>query len=124
MARQKHGKSIISLKFMWYALRGVYRAFVSEKNVRIHLVIAVIVTITGLYTGLSRTEWYILLIFYALVISAEMFNSAIEDLVDLISPEYNAKAEKIKDISGGAVLITAIFSIIAGCIIFIPKIFA
>jgi diacylglycerol kinase len=55
------------------------------------------------------------------VLTAELFNTAVESLVDIISPHYSKKAGFIKDVAAGAVLIAAVVSVIIGCIIFIPK---
>jgi len=69
-------------------------------------------------------EWAILILCCGVVIAAEMFNTAFEALVDMISPEWNSKAGLVKDISAGAVLILAITSVVIGLIIFLPKIIA
>ena len=124
MTKQNLGNVFNSLKFFGYAFRGIYQSLISERNIRIHWIIAAVITILGVYKGLSITEWCLLFLFFALVIATEMINTALENLVDIISPEYSLKAGKIKDISSGAVLVTAIFAIVAGCFIFIPKFFA
>lgn len=93
----------------------------SEKNMQIHLIVAFLVIIAGFLLSISITEWLICLLCFGLVISAEMINSSIETIVDLISPEKNELAGKAKDIAAGAVLVTAVFSAAAGLIIFIPK---
>nr|WP_240663389.1 diacylglycerol kinase family protein [Mucilaginibacter limnophilus] len=58
-----------------------------------------------------------------LVITAEMINTAMEILTDLVSPEWNEKAGRVKDLSAGAVVIAAIFALITGCILFLPRIY-
>lgn len=123
MIKQTPEKISSPLKFVKFAFRGIYQSVLSERNSRIHWLAAIAVTIAGIFVGLSPLEWCVLVIFYSLVISAEMFNSAIEKLVDKVSPEYSKMAGIIKDISAGAVLITVIFAIVGGCIIFIPKLF-
>lgn len=108
-------------KSFGYALRGIGIAARTEQNLQIHIVAMVTVTIAGIILNVSHTEWMILITCFGIVISAELVNSAIEKLVDLVSPEYNNKAGVIKDIAAGAVLILALSSAIIGCIIFIPK---
>jgi diacylglycerol kinase (ATP) len=104
-----------------YAFKGLATAMRSEQNLQIHLIAVVVVIIAGVKLDVSTIEWMILVTCFAMVISAELFNSSIEKLVDLVSPEFNAKAGLIKDIAAGAVLVLAIASVIIGCFIFIPK---
>lgn len=89
-----------------------------QQNLRIHLVIALLVIILCFVLQISFIEWCIVIVCIGMVISAELFNSAIEKWVDLVSPERNKKAGDIKDISAAAVLILAIMAAIIGCIIF------
>jgi diacylglycerol kinase len=67
-------------------------------------------------------EWALAVFAIGLVLTAELFNTAVESLVDMISPDYSQKAGFTKDVAAGAVLIAAVVSAIIGCIIFIPKI--
>jgi len=106
-----------------YAFKGIAHVFVQEHNMWIHLLAAVCVVYAGFYFHINSNEWIFITIAIGLVIAAEMVNSAIEKLVDFISPEQNIKAGLIKDIAAGAVLICAISAAIIGCIIFIPKLF-
>jgi diacylglycerol kinase (ATP) len=76
----------------------------------------------GFYFNITNGEWIVIILCFAIVMTAEAFNSAIEKLVDFVSPGIHPQAGKIKDIAAGAVLITAIIAAIIGCIIFIPKI--
>lgn len=103
-----------------YAFAGV-RAVCSERNFRFHLVAMVVVIIAGFLTGISANEWTILLLAIAAVLSLEMTNSAIERVVDLVTDEFHPLAKRAKDLAAGAVLIAAIFSVIIGLIIFLPK---
>lgn len=102
-----------------FALMGV-RAAWSGRNFKIQLTAACIVIICGLAIGITATEWLVVLIFTGLVLSAEIMNSAIEQLVDLVSPEFHPAAGKVKDLAAGAVLVLAFFSAVAGLVIFIP----
>lgn len=105
-----------------YAFRGIRHVVKHEPNFRIHIWAAILVFAAGIILHISITEWLFVILTIASVMVAEILNSAVEKIVDLIMPEQNPKAGIIKDISAGAVLIMAIFAAIAGMIIFIPKI--
>ena len=105
-----------------YAFRGMGQAFKSEPNMRIHFAIILGVIAGGFLLHISTVEWLVCILCFGLVIGAELFNTSIEKLVDLVSPEYNPKAGKVKDISAGAVMVCAIISAVIGIIIFAPKI--
>ena len=104
-----------------YALKGIKVVFGKEANMNIHLIMMALVVICGFLFSISVTEWMLCIICFGVVISLEMMNSAIENLVDLVSPENNKLAGKAKDIAAGAVLVAAICSAIVGLIIFVPK---
>jgi diacylglycerol kinase len=103
------------------AFRGVATVFRTEKNMRIHLTVTVLVIVFGWILCISITEWLLCLLCFGLVFTAEMVNTAIENIVDLVSPRQNKLAGKAKDIAAGAVLVSAIISACIGLIIFIPK---
>jgi len=107
-----------------YAGRGIRIVFGTEANMKIHIVIAVLVIVCGLGFSISLIEWMLCLLCVGLVFSAEMMNTAIENVVDLASPNLHPLAGKAKDIASGAVLICAIISVIIGLLIFIPKVWA
>lgn len=88
---------------------------------KIHVGVAVLVLGLGYVLKISSVEWITVVLCIGLVFSAEMFNTALEILVDKVSPQKDPIAGKIKDISAGAVLIAAIISVIVGVIIFLPK---
>ena len=88
---------------------------------KIHLVIASLVIICGILFHISIQEWLICMLSFGLVISMELMNTVVETLVDYISTEEHPLAGKAKDISAGAVLVSAVFAAIAGLIIFVPK---
>ena len=110
------------VKSFKYAIEGVISSFKSERNMKIHLLIMLIVIILGFILKINTAEWIICIVLFGLVIAGELFNTAIETTIDLITKEQNEKAKLAKDISAGAVLILAISSIIIGLIIFVPKI--
>lgn len=105
-----------------FALKGIYQFFLQEPNAVIHFVATVIVFAGIFYFKLSKTETIALVLAIGFVWVAEIFNTAIERAVDLISPGWNADAGSIKDISAGAVLMSAVVAAITGAIVFIPKI--
>lgn len=105
-----------------YAIQGIVSAFKSERNMKIHVLIMILVIIAGILLKINTFEWIICIILFGLVIGAEMFNTAIETVVDIAMPERNEKAKIAKDVSAGAVLVVAIASAIIGIIIFLPKI--
>jgi diacylglycerol kinase (ATP) len=111
-------KRLLSFK---YAFTGIKKLLVAQHNSRIHLTIAILVIIAGFIFHISSTEWLLVLFAIGLVFASELFNSAIESVVDLISAEYHKNAEDAKDFAAGAVLIAAITSAIIGLLIFIPK---
>ena len=108
------------LRSIGYALHGMIRVFRFEQNARIHLFAAGIVTAMGFLFHLKRVEWIMVILCIGLVIATEIMNTAIERLVDLVSPQKNEKARLIKNISAGAVLFSALIALITGLIIFIP----
>jgi diacylglycerol kinase len=106
---------------MGYALNGIKLLFDGQSNIKIQGVIGILVCLLGWIITLSTLEWMIVLFCIGWVISAESFNTAIEYVVDFISPDYHIKAGQIKDLSAGGVLIISITSSIIGIIIFLPK---
>lgn len=104
-----------------YAANGIRLVFGHERNMNIHLLISAAVVICGFIFDISINEWLVCIACMALVISLELINSAIERLVNLVSPGQNRIAGEVKDIAAGAVLVASVLSAIIGLIIFIPK---
>lgn len=109
-------------KSLGHALEGLATAMDENQNLRIHFVVAVIVMIASVIFNVSRYEMGILGVMILLVISAEMLNTSIEHMVDLITNEHRKEAKVAKDVAAGMVLVNAIGSILVGVIIFIPHI--
>ena len=109
------------VKSFSYAIDGFKKSFNEEANMKIHVMMTILVIICGFLFKVTRLEWIFLLFAIGLVISAELLNTAIENLVDLVCKEKNYKAGLIKDVSAGFVMILAITSAIVGLIIFVPK---
>jgi rRNA maturation RNase YbeY len=104
-----------------YAFDGIVYAFRTQKNIRIHLTVAILVTLLSIFLHCSSAEIAILFITMSMVISLELINTAIEATIDLVSPHSQPLAKIAKDLGAAAVLITAICSIIIGAIILGPK---
>ena len=105
-----------------YAFQGVKQTFIGEQNMKIHTFVAILVVVCGFIFKISYFEWLICLVLICLVLMAEFFNTSLEYVVDLASPEKHPLAKAAKDTAAAGVLIMAIISAIAGCMIFIPKI--
>lgn len=103
------------------ALDGIVFTFRTQKHLRFHLFAVVVVLLLGLLLRLGMRELLVLLFTISLVIIAEMFNSAIEATVDLVSPNYNPLAKFAKDIAAGAVLVTTIFAIVVGTLLMVGE---
>lgn len=103
------------------ALKGIYVSLKSEKNIRRHILATLLVLLSGTVFQLSIKEWLWMIFCCGFVITTEMFNTAIEATVDIITNNTNMQAKKAKDIAAGATLCSAITAFIIGCIIFLPK---
>ncbi len=104
-----------------YALNGLRILFSEEHNSRIHIAIVIVVVTAGFLLKISNTEWLVICILIALVFSLEIMNSAIENICDYISPQWNEVIKKIKDLAAAAVFVSSVISVICGAIIFLPK---
>jgi len=107
-----------------YAGEGVWYALRTQANLRIHLTAAGLVMIAGLWLQLTSIEWAILVMTIMIVMSAELFNTALEATLDRVSSEEHPLAKIGKDVAAGAVLIGAIGSVIVGLLIFGPRLLA
>ncbi|MBK8054204.1 MAG: diacylglycerol kinase family protein [Saprospiraceae bacterium] len=121
MKVKEHKYSLIQC--ITHAFNGFKVMWLSEINFRIHLVIALIVLFAGIVLDLSSLEFVAVLLCIDLVLAAETFNTAIEQICNFISPNINSEIKFIKDTSAGGVLILATISILIGIIIFLPKIY-
>lgn len=109
----------ISFKHAW---DGIVYALKSQPNFRIHLFFAVATSILSWWLAITPVEWLIVLFAIMLVIVAEMLNTAIESMTDLITTQHQKQAKIAKDVSAGMVLITASLAVIVGFTVFIPYI--
>ena len=110
------------IKSFGYAFNGIKETIKNEQNIKVHLLIMCFVIVAGIIFKITKFEWIMCIILFGLVISAELFNTSIENTVDLITETKNEKARIAKDAAAGAVLIIAIASAIIGLIIFVPRI--
>lgn len=123
MSSKNNNQFVSILKKFIYAFRGLVYAIKEEKSLVIHFIVSIIVlSIAGIINKQMKTiDWIILVIVIFLVIGVELINTAIENIVDMISFKYNFNARKIKDISAAASLVFSLMSVIVGLLIFIPK---
>lgn len=112
------------LKSFVYAWEGIVSFFRWEHNAQVHLAITFLVLVLSATLGVNKWEAIAVVFSIAFVWIAEMFNTAIEKIMDFISIEKHPQIKLVKDISAGAVLIAAIAAVIVGCFIFIPKLMA
>ena len=105
-----------------FAFKGMRNLFKTEPNAVIHLIAAILAIGLGFFFSISTTEWCFVIFAIALVFCAEAFNTSIEHLTNLVSPDYNELAGKTKDAAAAAVLFVAIGAALVGIIIFLPKI--
>jgi diacylglycerol kinase len=106
-----------------FAFKGISALISSEPNAKIHLMATFAAISAGLLLNISLIEWCIIIFAIALVWISEAFNTVIEKTMDQLLPDFNEKTKYIKDVSAGAVLISSIAALIAGLIIFVPKLF-
>jgi diacylglycerol kinase (ATP) len=104
-----------------YAFKGIYLLFSTQINAKIHLLVALFVLLLGFLFQLFWYEWALILFAIGLVFAMEAANTAIEFLVDLVSPQHNEQAGKVKDLAASAVLIAAITALAIGLLVFVPK---
>lgn len=105
-----------------YAFDGVLTVFQEEKNMRSHVLSTIVIIFISLFLSLTTREWLWVLLVCFLVLVMEIWNTVVENLVDLVSPDYHPLAKKVKDMAAAAVLFTSFFSLIIGAMILLPKI--
>ncbi|TSC92098.1 MAG: diacylglycerol kinase [Candidatus Berkelbacteria bacterium Licking1014_96] len=103
-----------------FATHGTITAIKAEQNIKIYLFFALLNLVLGLVSHLNFIEWAIIVITISVTMSVEIINIALEELLDVISPEYNGRTKIIKDVAAGSALITALASIIIFALIYFP----
>ena len=109
------------LKTLSYGFNGILYTLKHERNMVIHFLIMILVIIAGIVFEITFVEWGVCFVLFALVLSLELMNTALENVVDLVTDEKKPKAKVAKDASAGAVLVAAIFAVIIGISIFLPR---
>ncbi len=104
-----------------YAWEGVFYAFTTQMNLRIHTIATVCVVVAGFYFSIATYEWLALIAAITLVWFSELVNTAFEYLCDVVSPEHNESVKRAKDIAAAAVLVCSIGAMIVGVIVFVPS---
>src|SRR5690554_5348853 len=105
-----------------FAIEGIGYAIKTQKNLKIHGFIAIVAILLSLYFQIERWEWIVLLLVFAMVLTSELLNTAIERTIDLITQDYHEYAKCAKDVAAGAVLISAIIAVIIGFLLFFERI--
>lgn len=113
-----------TVKSFGFAFQGMFTALKSEPNLRIHFFMATLAITIAVMVGISALEWLLLVFTIFYVITLELMNTVLESLVNLVSPDIRPEAKVAKDVSAAFVLLAAIFSLIVGGILFLPKILA
>ncbi len=103
-----------------HALRGVRVVFVSEQSFRVQVIVALAVIGAGAWFGVSKSEWIVLLLLIAAVLSLEMLNSVIERLVDAFKPRIHPIVKEVKDVMAATVLVISLMAAVIGLMIFYP----
>ena len=111
-------KRLLSFKF---AFQGIKLLFKEEQNSWVHLLFTILAITLAIWLKISFLEWSLIVFCVGFVFVAEIFNTAIENICDFISPQRHAMIKRIKDLSAAAVLFSAITSLIIGSLIFLPK---
>ncbi len=110
------------LASFYYAFSGIFYGFLTERNLKIHLLAAILTISMGCYLKISSIEWALVFFAIFLVIVAEFINTAIELTIDMITKNYHPLAKQAKNLAAGAVLLSAINAVIIGIIVFVPYI--
>ncbi|MBX7213574.1 MAG: diacylglycerol kinase family protein [Thermoflexales bacterium] len=109
---------LASFRFAW---QGVKHAFRTQRNFRVHAAVTALVVLAGLMFRLSWTEWAVIALTVAVVFQAELVNTALEAVVDHVSPDFHALAKVAKDCAAAAVLVVALGAVAVGVAIFLPR---
>ncbi len=119
MAPKKHSM----LDSFLFAFSGIAKVIKKERNIKIHLAATALVILLGLFLGITKSEWLALFLIIGAILAAEVFNSSLEAICDLLKEENHLEYQRtkfIRDASAGAVLILSITSVVIGLIIFLP----
>ena len=115
MSRNAHRSNLLT--GFEHAFAGIWHVVRTQRNARIHLCVTMLVIVGGAWLGLGATEWAILALTIGMVLAAEAFNTAVENVVDLVTLEDHPLAGVAKDAGAAAVLLTAIVAVVVGLLI-------
>lgn len=110
------------LRSFGFAFVGIATLVRSQRNARIHLLAVAVVAVAGWLLRLSQAEWLAVIAVSALVLALEAMNTAVEAVVDLVSPEFHPLAKRAKDVAAGAVLIAALAALLIAALIVVPRV--
>lgn len=110
------------IKSFSFAIEGIVYSYKKGTHFKMHIIALIIVIIFGIFFPISLFEWLVIILISSAVIAAETLNTAIEETCDILHPEHHPRAKLAKHCAAGGVLILSIASVIAGSVIFIPKI--
>jgi len=113
---------MVSITSFKYAFRGLRYVLSSERNARIHLLLALLALLASIVLRISLEEWLFIVISIMLVFFAEITNTAIEKTLDLISQQHNQLVKLIKDMTAAGVLVTALGAVIVALVVFLPRV--
>src|SRR5260370_35870020 len=122
--QSKRGELAKFIASFGYAFHGLWYALRTQRNMRVHLAAAIIITIAGIFLHVSAVEFAMLYVAIAGVMIAEMFNTVFEICVNLAKPEYHPLAGIAKDVAAGAVLLSALLAVVIGVFVFGPHLWA
>ena len=111
-----------TIKSFRCAIEGICSGIKTQHNMKIHFAAAALVLIFGVLLNISKIEWIICIMLIFMVMAGELFNTAVEAVVDMVMPDFHPKAKLAKDTAAGGVLMLAIGAAIVGLIIFVPEI--
>ncbi len=110
-------------KAIGYTFEGLWRLISKEESIQAQLFLLIIACLMGWHFNISNSEWMFQILAFGLIFCVEGLNTAIEEVCNYMQPEIHPKIKEIKDISAGAVLLSAITAFVIICIIYIPKLF-
>ncbi|SHK79729.1 diacylglycerol kinase family protein [Desulforamulus aeronauticus] len=110
------------LKSFTFALAGIWYVVRTQKNMKVHFTAALLAVVVSLFLCLSPLEWGLVFSAIFMVLLTECINTAIEAVVDLISPKFHPLAKIAKDCAAGAVLLAAVYSLAVAGLVLLPKV--
>ncbi|MGY3714376.1 diacylglycerol kinase family protein [Sutcliffiella cohnii] len=109
-------------KSFFFALEGFMYVLKNERNIKIHIIIAIFMILLSLYLNISKIEWVVLFLIIGGMVVIEIINTAIENVVDLVTEEFHPLAKIAKDVAASAALVFAAVAVVVGIILYLPYI--